>query len=80
MSLKLRGSKIKDTGEIIRKWHQTSFCVESGDVRKWCGNKIIQKMKNFEFAQNVIIASEQTPLVVYKTKVYNWQLMVGITN
>ena len=80
MGLKLRGSKIKDTEEIICKWHQTSFCVESGDVRKWCGNKIIQMMKKFEFAQKVIIASKQTPLVIYKTKVYNWQLMVGKTN
>ena len=80
MGLRLRESKIKDTGEIISKWYQTSFYVESDDVRKLCGNKIIQTMKNFEFAQNVMTASEQTPLVVYKTKVYHGQLMVGITN
>jgi len=79
MGLKLRGSKINDKGEIICKWHQTSFCVESGDVRNWCGNKIIQMMKNFEFAQNVINATEQTPLVVYKTKIDQGQLLVGIT-
>jgi hypothetical protein len=36
-------------------------------------------MKNFEFAQNVINATEQTPLVVYKTKIDQGQLLVGIT-
>ena len=82
--LSLHGSDIDIKNETIAcRWHKSSFCYKTGEVREWMKISNFQKMlgkMGLNAEAQEISQMERLPVDVYKTKQQDGFIWVGVEN
>ena len=82
--LSLHGSDIDIKNETIAcRWHKSSFCYKTGEVREWMKISNFQKMlgkMGLNAEAQEISQMERLPVDVYKTKQKDGFIWVGVEN
>ena len=82
--LSLHGSDIDIENETIAcRWHKSSFCYKTGEVREWMKISNFQKMlgkMGLNAEAQEISQMERLPVDVYKTKQHDGFIWVGVEN
>jgi nitrite reductase/ring-hydroxylating ferredoxin subunit len=80
--LSLQGSDIDMKNETIAcRWHKSSFCYKTGEVKEWMKISNFQKMLGkigLNAEAQEIAQMEKIPVDVYKTKIEDGFVWVGI--
>ena len=80
--LSLQGSDIDMKNETIAcRWHKSSFCYKTGEVKEWMKISNFQKMLGkigLNAEAQEISQMEKIPVDVYKTKIQDGFLWVGV--
>tara|TARA_B000000557_G_scaffold117592_1_gene95390 strand:+ start:124 stop:1458 length:1335 start_codon:yes stop_codon:yes gene_type:complete len=80
--LSLQGSDIDIKNETIAcRWHKSSFCYKTGEVKEWMKISNFQKMLGkigLNAEAQEIAHMEKIPVDIYKTKIENGFVWVGI--
>ena len=82
--LSLQGSDIDIKNETIAcRWHKSSFCYKTGEVREWMKISNFQKMlgkMGLNAEAQEISQMERLPVDVYRTKQQDGFIWVGVEN
>jgi len=82
--LSMNGSEVDSKEDlIICKWHKTSFCYKSGDVKKWVDVSLFEKkIANFlaRFSKKIkqMVEMKPTSIQVFDVKEIQEDIWVGI--
>lgn len=82
--LSMKGSKFNTKTEIITcKWHKTSFCSKTGDVKKWVDvstfeKKIAHFLARFSKKMKQMVEMNPTPIEIFIVKEIKEDIWVGI--
>ena len=80
--LSLQGSDIDIKNESIAcRWHKSSFCYKTGEVKEWMKISNFQKMLGkigLNAEAQEIAQMEKIPVDVYKTKIEDGFVWVGL--
>ena len=77
--LSLKGSKINEEKETIScRWHNSDFCYKTGEVQTWINDGVMKFFAKIDSKAKEIINMEQTPMDVFKTRVIDTYVWVGM--
>ena len=82
--LSMKGSKINtEENIIICKWHKTSFCNKTGDVKKWVDvspfeKKVAYFLAKFSKKMKEMVEMDPTPIEVFSVKEIEENVWVGL--
>jgi len=77
--LSLKGSKINKEKETITcRWHNSDFCYKTGEVQTWINDGVMKFFAKIDSKAKEIINMEQTPMDVFKTRVIDNYVWVGM--
>ena len=77
--LSLKGSKINEEKETIScRWHNSDFCYKTGEIKAWINDGKMKFFAKIDSQAKEIVDMEQTPMDVFKTRVINNYVWVGM--
>ena len=79
MLLSLKGSDIDLENETITcRWHKSGFCYKTGEIRAWINDGKMRFFAKIDSQAKEILNIEQTPMDVFKTRVIDDYVWVGM--
>ena len=79
MLLSLKGSDIDLENETITcRWHKSGFCYKTGEIRAWINDGKMRFFAKIDSQANEMLNIEQTPMDVFKTRVIDDYVWVGM--
>ena len=77
--LSLKGSDIDLENETITcRWHKSGFCYKTGEIRAWINDGKMRFFAKIDSQAKEILNIEQTPMDVFKTRVIDDYVWVGM--
>mgnify|MGYP003308176733 FL=1 len=77
--LSLKGSKINEENETIScRWHNSDFCYKTGEIKAWINDGKMKFFAKLDSQAKEIVNMEQTPMDVFKTRVIDNYVWVGM--
>ena len=77
--LSLKGSDIDLENETITcRWHKSGFCYKTGEIRAWINDGKMRFFAKIDSQANEMLNIEQTPMDVFKTRVIDDYVWVGM--
>jgi class 3 adenylate cyclase/nitrite reductase/ring-hydroxylating ferredoxin subunit len=77
--LSLKGSEIEPDANAIKcRWHNSSFCTKTGDIKSWVNDGMFRFMSRLDSRAKELVEMEQKTLDLFTTKVIENTVWVGI--
>ena len=77
--LSLKGSDIDLENETITcRWHKSGFCYKTGEIRAWINDGKMRFFAKIDSQAKEMLNIEQTPMDVFKTRVIDDYVWVGM--
>ena len=77
--LSLKGSDIDLENETITcRWHKSGFCYKTGEIRTWINDGKMKFFAKIDSQAKEIVNMEQTPMDVFKTRVIDDYVWIGM--
>lgn len=77
--LSLKGSEIEPDANAIKcRWHNSSFCTKTGDIKSWVDDGMFRFMSRLDSRAKELVEMEQKTLDLFTTKVIDNTVWVGI--
>ena len=77
--LSLKGSDIDLENETITcRWHKSGFCYKTGEIRAWINDSKMRFFAKIDSQAKEMLNIEQTPMDVFKTRVIDDYVWVGM--
>jgi len=77
--LSLKGSEIEPDANAIKcRWHNSSFCTRTGDIKSWVNDGMFRFMSKLDSRAKELVEMEQKTLDLFTTKVIDNTVWVGI--